>query len=288
MKKLSLLIICCIVFKIATAQTPDLHAITDSIEAEGKTLYRSEAASWYGTDIFLEKCKGKTGRIGGYISYDSGSGMNNIFFSKDEVPVILATMSFPYDNINPANCKLDSTERKLTDTESLLCRMRTTAINTINANKDTLFKFYNNASINPVPIVITGEKRVYVLTGPKVNGVVLFGNDYLMRFDANDHLTGTVKLHKGLIPINTKPAADNSPVVASIHTHLPEYSHYITATDICTLMLYEKQAGWGQHIVMGKDMVSIWDCKKDKLAIITLEAWNKIYGKQNQPDATKN
>jgi hypothetical protein len=65
-------------------------------------------------------------------------------------------------------------------------------------------------------------------------------------------------------------------VVASIHTHLPESGDFITATDICTLMLYENFTTWNQHIVMSKNYVSIWDCKRNSLVVITKEAWEKM------------
>ncbi|MES2275119.1 MAG: hypothetical protein V4592_03790 [Bacteroidota bacterium] len=288
-KKMLILMAFCTCIKIAAAQSPDLIHIADSVEREGKTLYQSEIASWYGTDIFLEKCKGKAGRIGGYVSYDTGSGMNNIFFSRDEVPVVLATMSFPYD-VKPQNCTIDSTERKLTDVETRLYHLRQTAIKLINANKDTIFRFYNNTSLNPIPIIINGQKRVYALTAPKNNGVVLFGNDYLLTFDQQDRLIKTLKLHKGLIPESTRQMGKDSGSIAlaSVHTHLPEYSPYITATDICTLMLYEKSTTWNQHVVISKDFVSIWDCKRDKLAILTQEAWKKINAAKSALETSKN
>ncbi|MEZ4772703.1 MAG: hypothetical protein R3D00_05915 [Bacteroidia bacterium] len=42
------------------------------IVAEGKLLYKSEMASWYGTDLFLEKYNNRD-HIGGYFSYTDES-----------------------------------------------------------------------------------------------------------------------------------------------------------------------------------------------------------------------
>ena len=61
-----------------------------------------------------------------------------------------------------------------------------------------------------------------------------------------------------------------------MHSHLPEYSDIITATDICTTMLYQKSTEWETSYVMSKKYVSIWDCKKNELVIMTREAWEKI------------
>lgn len=50
----------------------------------------------------------------------------------------------------------------------------------------------------------------------------------------------------------------------------------MTATDICTLMLYEKFAKWEQHLVMSEKYVNIWNCKSDQLTVIPREVFNKI------------
>ena len=61
-----------------------------------------------------------------------------------------------------------------------------------------------------------------------------------------------------------------------MHNHLPETGDFITPTDICTLMLYEKFAGWKNHIVVSKKYMSIWNCKADELFIMTTDAMKKI------------
>jgi len=75
----------------AMAQDSDVQPITDSITAEGKAMYRSEMASWYGTDIFLEAYKNKE-NIGGYLSYVAGDTARCIFFSHDDTPVVIGTI----------------------------------------------------------------------------------------------------------------------------------------------------------------------------------------------------
>ena len=48
---------------------------------EGKLLYRLEKASWYGTDIFLEKFAHKKDIAGSYLSYmNEKNQIVNIFF----------------------------------------------------------------------------------------------------------------------------------------------------------------------------------------------------------------
>jgi hypothetical protein len=257
------------------AQLKDLNKIADSISNEAEILYKSEWASWHGSDIFTQQVKAKQPLSAGYISYDTGKGLNNVFFSKGPDPVVLATISFGYD-FNSTNYKLDTINRKLTPAENDLYTIRQAVIADI--YKDTLYKRYNHTSLNPIPIINNKTKKVYVLTGPDISGVVVFGNDYLITFDKNNNMVSKRHLHKNIIPVQyQKPSADNTQIdIAGMHIHLPETGDFITATDICTLKLYEKFTTWNQHMVMSKNYVSIWDCKRDKLAIITKEAWDKM------------
>ncbi|MBK8496279.1 MAG: hypothetical protein IPL50_15680 [Chitinophagaceae bacterium] len=50
---------------------------------EGKRLYRSEMASWYGTDVFLEVYKDQS-NIGGYFSYEDAGNYKCISLKKTE------------------------------------------------------------------------------------------------------------------------------------------------------------------------------------------------------------
>jgi len=65
-----------------------------------------------------------------------------------------------------------------------------------------------------------------------------------------------------------------------MHSHLPETGEFITATDVCTLMLYSQYTHWSQHYVLSKKYVSIWDCDKESLVVLTTEAWEKIADQQ--------
>jgi len=49
------------------------------VVAEGKLLYKSEMASWFGTDIFLEHFKDRA-KIGGYFSYADNAIAKCFFF----------------------------------------------------------------------------------------------------------------------------------------------------------------------------------------------------------------
>ena len=255
----------------------DLKKISDSLVIEGTKLYKSEMASWYGTDIFLEKYKNRV-NIGGYFSYLDGNFAKCIFFSKSDIPKVIGTITFD-SSYDVNNAGIDLNEREFTKTENELYTIRSIALKIVNSDK--LFKSYENTNPNLIPLNSNGQKKVYVLTGPTENGLVIFGNDYLMTFNDNNELISKKQLHKNIIFIDNGKIGDTS-IMGTMHTHLHETGDFITATDICTLMLYGKMANWQQHFVMSKKYVSIWDCNKDILSILTKKAWDNIYAEQRK------
>ena len=249
-----------------------LDRITDSLMAEGKTLYRSEWTSWYGTDAFMAKCPQKKEQSGGYFSYETEQNLVNIFFSRDDNPKVIATITFQKD-FNTENYMLDTTVRKFTGTEQKYFDIRKAAVDYMKT--DTIFKGYKNTTLNLVPIIENNEKKLYVLTGTDLHGVVIFGNDYLMYFDNNNLVTSARPLHKNIIPVYSKSDSGKTQK-ETFHIHLSPTDEFITATDICTLMLYEKLTTWETHFVRSKNYVSIWDCKTNQLVIMTREAIERI------------
>jgi len=279
MKKITITLLLLQLFTFAFAQTKYLDRkiidrLTDSIETEGKALYRSEWASWYGTDIFTEKFPGKQALIGGYISYETSSGLNNIFYSKGDNPMVLVTTSFTKE-MDPAKYVIDTTSRKLTGQEMDLYTIRKAAIKRMSS--DSTFRVYKNSSLNPVPIINKTGKKVYVLTGPTTNNVVIFGNDYLIDFNQKNEVKSVYRIHNSIIPINTSKATDSTQIsIAAVHSHIEGKDKFMTATDICTLMLYERFTTWKTCTVISKDYASVWDCSKNSMIVLTMEAWNRI------------
>jgi len=146
---------------------------------------------------------------------------------------------------------------------------------------DTLFKRYEKTSFNFIPLIVNNKKKVYIITGPSASGVVIFGNDYLIEFDKKNNIKSKKSLHKNIIPVNY---TDDEAEVMTIHNHLEETGDLITATDICTLLLYSPYTHWKQHYVMSEKYVSIWDCDKESLFVMDTKAWKKIYEDQKQKD----
>jgi hypothetical protein len=202
-----------------------------------------------------------------------------VFFSRSDSPKIIGTFTFDSTyNVNTAI--VDGQEREPTKQEIDLMTIRQTALATYQS--DTLFKSYKDMNPNFIPLSDEEGKRVYVLTGPQKQGIVVFGNDYLLTFDKENRLKSKRRLHKNIISTQYGKQGDKVEVGA-MHTHLPETGDLITATDVCTLMLYGKFTQWGQYYVISDKKVSIWDCKKNQLSLVmTRKAWDKIYSNQKK------
>lgn len=250
----------------------------DEILEEAYLLYYSEKASWNGTDIFLEKYPEKRDLISGYFSYSENDLHNCIFFDKSEDPYLLAKISFD-DSFNIQNTKVDTIQRKLNKLEKDIYTIRQKALNEI--NHDTIFKTYKNTNLNIIPIISEEEKKVFILTGPQISGVVVFGNDYLITFDDENNIKDKKTLHKNIIPIDYNEKTNDA---VTMHSHLESTGDHITSTDVCTLMLYKDHINWKQHIVTSKNNVSLWNCDNNNLLILTKKAWNKIYNNINKKE----
>ena len=254
------------------------------IVAEGKLLYKSEMASWYGTDLFLENYKNRE-NIGDYFSYIENEVAKCIFFSKSDKPKVIGTISFD-STYNTKTANVDLTERSFSATEIDLYEIRKIALSEINS--DTLFKTYQNTNLNLIPLINGKEKKVYVLTGPQQGGVVIFGNDYLLTFNQDNKLLIKKQLHKNILPINYGGEEnENEKSIGAMHSHLPETGDFITATDICTLMLYGKFAKWKTHNVVSEKYLNIWNCENDQLTVITMDAVERINKDQEKRNKKK-
>lgn len=247
-----------------------IEKLKDQVVKEAFLLYESEKASWHGTDLFLEKFTDRT-KIGGYASYTDGDNPKCIFVSKDDKTKVIGTMTFD-KNFDLKTATTDLTERALTKTEKEYIALREKAFERI--NNDTIFTLYKNTNFNVVPLISDKEKKVYVLTASTENGKVIYGNDYLIEFTTKGEIKKTSRLHKSMLSFDF--GDKEKQMISAMHSHLPEYNELMTPTDICTTMLYQDYTKWENHTVLSKKYVSIWDCEKKALVVLTREAWEKI------------
>jgi hypothetical protein len=257
----------------------DLGKIRDEIMAEGTLLYKLEMAAWNGTDIVLEKFKDNQGALKGYFAYSENAKTHLIFYNKKNK--IIANIGFD-STFSEKNAVKDYAERDMTTLEKRLFVIRSKAV--FQLANDSLYQSYKNTNFNTIPVVGEKESKVYVLTGPENSGVIIIGNDYVMNFNEKDSLISQKKIHRSMIPIEY--GEKDKEVAATMHTHLPETGDFITATDVCTLMLYGKYAKWQNHYVISKNYYSMWDFSKNGLVILTKEVFEKIT-KDTEKEAKK-
>ena len=241
---------------------------------EGKLLYRLEKASWYGTDIFLEKFAHKKDIAGGYLSYmNEKNQIVNIFFEKGNPSQIL--VRFEFESMPQTNpIKIDTINQIATQQEMDLIAIRQEAVQQVYENKEGFFTFYENTSLNFIPLIRNGKKQVFILTGSQVPNVVNIGNDYLLIYNKKHKLTKKENLHNTLLQFKGKSDDPENPITSTHHSHI--LSDIINSTDICTLLLYKDFVEWKQHYVISKKYVSIFDLEKEDLVVLTRKAWDKI------------
>lgn len=272
------MVLLCLAVQMATAQK-DPNKRAEPIVEEGKMLYRSEMASWYGTDVFLANYTDRED-IGGYFSYADGAVTKCIFYSSAEQPKVIGTITFE-DSFDPEEADLDLTERTFTTLENDLATIRNAAVKEFKS--DTMFKVYENTSPNFIPLINGKDKKVYILTGPSVSGVVIFGADYLITFGKNNKVESKRELHANIIVTDYGQAEEEgTKITTGMHSHLPSTGEFITATDICTLMLYSRFVGWENYYVVSKKYMNIWNCQTNTLGVVKQDVVEKIYKDQEE------
>ena len=245
------------------------------IMQEGYLMFRLELASWQTVDRlrgFLSE--GKEKGLAGYLTYPDGEAVRSIFYSAAEPPEILATVSFDKE-ASPGSLVVDSTKRGARLGELLRIRLREAALENIR-NDDAFYALYKHTGMSLV--ILPGEKvhKVYFMIVPQIRGVVLFGNDYLLEFDAEMQLVKREKLHNDLIQMVAVGEDESPNGRITSHQHGTGESVYMTATDVCTLMLYGQVTDWVGHRVFSPEFVSTWDMEYEKLIIVNRKTFEQI------------
>ena len=290
MKKTVLLVQLSLIWIWAVAQKNDpsinLNKIENKIIKEGINLYQLEMAASIGVGIFSQEFPALIETTMGYFSYKEGSFYKCVFYNKLAEPQILSTISF--DSLfNLKRVAINTTLRPMNFLEKDLFNMREHAIDDI--KRDTSFyKLYSYTTTTLIPIIDIESKRVFILTKSDDSTTVIFGNDYQIDFDNANYISSRKMLHNEFVTIE---AASKDPYVEEntskiMHTHNNESGEFMTPTDICVLLLYQKKNRWDHHIVMGQNYVSIWYCGSNELETVTKKIWLK-YNKPEKENKEK-
>jgi hypothetical protein len=257
----------------ALAQQEDLEKAKAAIMQEAKELFRLESASWQAGDLLSGKYITKRALVGGYVSYPDGDNTKTLFWTKGNSSQVEVVFTFD-STLNAATASAEVQNRPATATEKELINLRFAAYTRVST--DSFFTPYKGTAYNLVPIIREKERLVYVITASTDPEKVIFGNDYLLHFDAENHLTDKKRLHQDMLPVPVKAEpTPGSKVLGSIHTHTGTDSPFMTATDICTLLLYSRFTNWQSHVVVSEKYVSIWVVPSQSLILLPREQFEK-------------
>ncbi len=247
----------------------NIDSIKTEILSEGLELYKLERVAWISTDKILDESSSNQYVFNGYLSYKDSISYVSIYYYHDsfDTKIKFTAKNLIQDTINKKNTFIIKEDRIPTDYELLLIKVKENAIDLIsdspNLNKHADIINYNIALIDK------GEQiYCFLLPGSFSNSVFYVGGDYILKFSKNAVFQEIEALHKTLIPMRK---LKDTQVYKSYHTHLPEFSPYMTSTDICQFKLYGKLiAGCIEFIVLDvlERFVSIYNSETDNFKIV--------------------
>lgn len=235
MKKKSLLLIVSLITNLLFAQTTEisdaeLKKKLDSVLTEAHLLYKYEKAAWISTDSAMKNQAVKKD-YGGFFTYEEHGEIRVIILGKKSQECI-AEYSFESDFYKP---KSEITEsRELSDKEKTLLEVKEKIVGNLSDKKYEV-SIPDGYSPNLILLPFAEKYKLYILMGTSQRDVIPFGNDYLIIADLKGKIENWQKFHSRIIPGYMK--FEGNKVTELSHSHL-RTTPLITATDICTFMLY--------------------------------------------------
>ncbi|MBP1673303.1 MAG: hypothetical protein H6Q25_1118 [Bacteroidetes bacterium] len=235
MKKILLFLFIYLFTGMIYAQTIDtteavLQIQLDSILVEGNLLYQYEKAAWVSTDLAMGNRTLKK-EFGGFFVYKDEDEIKVIILGK-KMDNCIAEYIFTDEFNNPTTVKTD--KRGLSKREKELIKIREIIINALSDKKYGI-TIPEGYSPNFILIPIEEGYKMYMIMGTSQNDLIPFGNDYLFFTNKKGEIENWNKFHTRMIPGMT--SFDGNKVTEMSHSHI-KTTPLITATDICTFMLY--------------------------------------------------
>ncbi|MBK7763752.1 MAG: hypothetical protein IPI46_10335 [Bacteroidetes bacterium] len=240
----------------------NLQIEVNKIMSEGRTLYKSIKTDQVCTQIFKEKYKGKE-KATGSIIYAESEMLKCVYYVDGSKPKAIAIFTCD-SSFDKSKIVSDFTVRELNSQEKTLASIKQAAMEL--ASKDASFTKPENSSFSFIPMLENGIKKVIILCLSNKPGIVIFGNDYEIRFNNDNEVTDKKQIHPNqLIAKYGEEAEAGSNPDGTSHIHFPQTGELMTSTDVCLLMLYEKEAHWKQHTVISENFISFYNCQADVL-----------------------
>jgi len=208
----------------------ELKTKLDSVLTEAHLLYKYEKAAWISTDLAKENRTLKKD-FGGYFAYEEQEEIRVIILGKNKKTCI-AEYTFESDFSKPKSIKIES--RELSNQEKTLLEVKEKIVENLSDKKYEV-TIPDGYSPNLILLPFAEKNKLYIIMGTSQRDVIPFGNDYLFIADENGKIENWHKFHSRMIPGYTK--FEGYEVTELTHSHL-RTTPLITATDICTFMLY--------------------------------------------------
>lgn len=215
-----------------TVPMDEIRHKTDSILREGNLLYRLEKAAWISTDQAMEVPSVRNS-FGGFLTYLRQDTVVAIIYDRMDFTKVIFELLFTDPANEPVAKSLS--KRTVTEYEKELILARDNIINGIIDNEYDV-REPEGFSLNFVILPFEQGYKLYILTGTSQHNIIPFGNDYIFFANAEGEITRWRKFHSRLIPQSTV-GPGGEPITTMMHSHLRS-EPYISATDICTFMLY--------------------------------------------------
>lgn len=242
-----------------------LNMIADSILQEGLQLYKLERIAWVSTDL-ISAFQSNMLLFNGYISYFAGDSVKTIYYYHDSFGTKIKFDASVYvkDTITEKYVRVKRIDRIASEHEILLIGLRD-EIKDIIAESPSMSENKDKVIPNINPIVRGDKLYFYVLPGSFEQTAFYMGGDYIFEYSNDKKLLSITPQHKSLLRLHT---LEDTEIKTSMHTHLPDYSPFITATDICQAKLYGKLTiGVTKYVVHSQRYSSEYNTETDKLTI---------------------
>jgi len=227
--------ICCLL--LITCKTPsrlytsesekELIRQLDSILKEGNLLYKYEKSAWIASDLALKNPIIEA-EYNGYFTYEE-DGVIKVIILGTAHQTSIAEYIFENNFQIPKSVKIE--KRELSDREKMLIYIRKKILENIQSNRYEI-TVPEGYGLNLVLLPFENKYKLYIITGATKPNVIPFGNDYIFIADQNGNIESWQKT-----PPRFRTLPEGMRVTEITRTHLTD-DPLITATDICTFMLY--------------------------------------------------
>lgn len=250
---------------VVFAQTP-----AEAIRQTGFALYQLEAASRLAADTLQARFATDKNieKISGYLSYKTSRGFKTIFWNTDDYERCEILYEFTHSpELTPSQLKSKASFRSPTNYEKVLIDIRTDAATRANGDAALAQKIGN---IGLTLIIYDDEQRIYAYLLPAtLNANNLYmGADMAIVYNREGAYLSQSAIHTEQFAIS--PLSDGIPSKVSGKTFVALASNdpTLSATDICTLLLFRPYIQWEELYYTSPRFLCIFNVKTGNLSIL--------------------